>query len=454
MVKSVIPGMEAAFVDLGTDKDGFLYVSDYTETPFDFEFGEDEETKKTQDFNKKVKIEDLLKVGQEVIVQVVKEGIRSKGPRLTTKYSLPGRYLVLMPGDTRVGISRRIVDTDERRRLKTILKKIHKKDDGGVIVRTVGEGKDFKEFQRDLKYLKKIWKKIQHKIRTKKAPCLVHEEMGLIERIVRDFFTEETEKIIVDNKQVLKNVKRFMRYYLPKHRVKIELFRDKGALFEKFNIENDIEKAFQKRVRLKSGGHIVIEQTEGLVAIDVNTGKFVGKKRLEETVFKTNCEASKEIARQLRLRDLGGIIIIDFIDMSEKENRKKVYRIFEDAVSRDRAKTNILRISELGLVEMTRQRVRPSLESAVFDTCPYCSGKGIVKSVTTMSIQSIKKIKKMLTGTAKRVLNVSVHPDVADHLLNQNKKALRKLEKQFKSEIIVISDPSSHIEDINMTFQE
>ena len=453
-VKSIVPGIGAAFIDLGTKKDGFLYVADAIESPFGLESAFEEvefEGKKTR--GNTPHIEDVLKIGQEVFVQVVKEPIRDKGPRLTTHVAIPARYLVLIPGEGKVGVSRRIDDPKEREKIREIFSQIDLPKDSGFIVRTAGEGKSKREFVRDVKYLTKTWSRIKSEIHKKKAPSLIHKELDLVERIIRDYFTEDMDRIVVDHEALYHQVHRFLRLYLPGCRVHLEWYKNASVpLFEKYNIEKEIEKTFHKKVYLRSGGHIVIEQTEGLVAIDVNTGKFTGHRDLEETVYRTNLEAAQEVARQVRLRDMGGIVIIDFIDMVKADHRRHLYRLFKDVVKKDRAKTNILQMSELGLVEMTRQRIRPSLESAVYDSCPYCEGKGIIKSVITMAIQTIKEVKKALNHSKDKVLNVYAHAQVAERLLHEEQRSIRELEQASKSRIIVLTDPSLHREDVNITF--
>lgn len=458
-VRTIVPGIEAAFINIGAEKDGFLYVTDAVRNPLDaeeepgaVEDEDEEESRKPRrrPHHARVKINELLKEGQEVIVQVVKEPIRTKGPRLTTFFSFPARYLVMMPGERRLGISRRIDNPKERERIRAIFARMDIPDDVGFIVRTAAEGKADKEFERDIRYLIGIWAQLKKDINTKPSPSLIHDELDLIERTVRDFYTEETESVVVDDRNIFSRIQNFTKVYMPDEQVNLQFHHDRVPLFEKFNIEKEIEKTFQKTVYLKSGGHIVIEQTESLVAIDVNTGKFTGRHNLEETVYRTNCEAAREIARQLRLRDVGGLIIVDFIDMEEEEHRRSVLRIFKEAVRRDRAKTNILKISELGLVEMTRQRVRPSHESALYQFCPYCSGKGVVKSVTTMLIQAVKQIRKSLSDSKRKTLEVSLHPDVAERLLVQEKRLIRTFEHQYKSRIVIMANPSLHVEDIRI----
>lgn len=454
-VKTLIPGMGAAFVDLGTKKDGFLYVTDALKSPLDLDAEFDEATEQNERKRERIKrIDEVLKVGQELIVQVVKEPIRTKGPRLTTYFSIPARYLVMMPGEEKVGVSRRIENRQERERIRSIFKEIEIPKGVGFIVRTAGEGKSAKEFSRDIRYLIKLWKRVSAAINAtnKKAPCLIHEELDLVERIIRDHLVVETDRLVTDDKETYRRIQRFLSLYLPGQNVEALLHQKTTTLYDEFNIEKEIERTFQKNVYLKSGGYIVIEQTEGLVAIDVNTGKFTGSRNLEETVYKTNMEAALEIARQLRLRDVGGIIIIDFIDMEHGEHRRNLFRTFKDAVRRDRAKTNILQISELGLVEMTRQRIRPSLESAVYDTCPYCEGKGMVKSPTTMAIQTIKELRKALGNSHGRIVNAYVHPSVSERLLNKEKKNIQQVENMTRSRIYVYPDTALHVEDVNITF--
>ena len=452
-VKSVIPGMGAAFVDLGTKKDGFLYVTDALKSPLDLdaEFGEGPPAHRGSDFRSQ-RIQDVLKTGQEVIVQVVKEPIRNKGPRLTTHFSIPARYLVMMPGAEKVGVSRKIEDRLERERIRKILSGIDRPKGAGFIVRTAGEAKGEKEFQRDIRYLATAWERVQKEIQKRKAPSLIHHEAGLVERVIRDYLVDENTSLIVDHPELFHRAKRFCQAYLPGVRVDLTQYREKVPLFAKCNIEKEVERTFQKTVMLKSGSHIVIEQTEGLVAIDVNTGKFTGRKNLEDTVYQTNLEAAWEISRQLRLRDIGGIIIIDFIDMERAEHRRELFRTLKEAVRKDRAKTNLVQMSELGLVEMTRQRVRPSLESAVYDACPYCEGKGIVKSATTMAIQSVKEVRKAVGEGGSKVLNVYVHPRVAERLLHQEKRAVHEIERSTRSRIHIFPEPSNHLEDVNITF--
>ena len=449
-VKSLVPGIGASFIDLGTRRDGFLYVADALKSPLDEDTISSEEADDKHVRDTDVKIQDILKIGQEIVVQVVKEPIRTKGPRLTTKFTIPARYLVLMPGDNKIGISRRIDDRKERDRLRQMFSEIELPQDAGFIVRTAAEGKSKKEFVRDIRYLVNQWNTVKGSIHKKRAPNMIHRELDLVERTIRDFLTEDTGRIVVDHPDLFHKVRRFLHIYLSDVHFNLDFYRGKTPLFEKYNIEKEIEKAYQKNVYLKCGGYIVIEQTEGLVSIDVNTGKYAGRNNLEETAFRTNCEAAQEISRQMRLRDMGGIIIVDFIDMEKEDHRRNVIRTFRDSVRRDRARTNILSLSELGLVEMTRQRVRPSLESAYYDSCPYCEGKGVIKSANTVSIGVIKQIRKTLMNVTDKTLQVTAHPSVADRLLHHDARAIREVEKRTRNKIVITADGSLHIEDSNL----
>lgn len=477
-VISVVPGIRAAFVNIGLDKNGFLYLRDMVRPLADYEDEEvliyhDIETPVPEYKNTKlnpvrnvtkaardskisngVNIKEFVKKGQDVLVQVVRESLGRKGARLTTHIALPGRYLVLVPEDKNLGISRRIEDIQERRRLRSIFGEINLPKDVGIIVRTAGSGKQKKEFARESKYLLNLWQRVKRSAVNRPTPSLVYEEQDLVLRIVRDSFTEEVSKLIVDSKEEYKKIVYFLRLFSPNLRNKIELYRGEQSLFEIRDVESQVEKIYNRKVNLKCGGYIVIEPTEALVAIDVNSGKFTGlveskKKVLEETAFLVNREAADEIARQIRLRDLGGIIVIDFIDMESMRHRREVLSVLERALKRDRAKINILPVSTLGLVEMTRQKMRKGIESVLYQTCFYCGGRGQVKSSLTMSIFALRKIKKLLKETKQRQINLIVHPNVANHILG-DKKLLNDLENKFRVRIAITVNPDFHIEDIKI----
>jgi ribonuclease G len=456
-VVSVVPGIRAAFVDIGLDKNGFLYLQDLVKPLYSYE---DEEDLICQDIetpeykNTKLNIKEFIKKEQDVLVQVVREALGKKGARLTTHIALPGRYLVLVPEDKNLGISRKIEDIQERKRLRSIFAEINLPKDVGVVVRTAGSGKQKKEFARESKYLLSLWQRIKRNAVKRPAPSLIYEEQDLVLRIVRDSFTEGVNKLIVDSKEEYGKIMHFLRLFSPNLRNKVKLYRGEQPLFEIRDIENQIEKIYNRKVHLKCGGYIVIEPTEALVVVDVNSGRFTGsvesnKKVLGETAFLVNREAAEEIARQIRLRDLGGIIVIDFIDMESIRQRKEVLSVLERALKRDRAKINILPVSTLGLVEMTRQKMRRGIESVSYETCFYCGGRGQVKSATTMSIFAFRKIKKFLKRTKQRQINLIVHPNVANHILG-DKKLLNDLENKFRVKVTITANPDFHIEDIKI----
>ena len=448
-VQSIAGGIGASFVDIGMPKSGFLYISDVVGISSELEKGVELVARRTSlKKPQPKKIEDVVKPHQEIMAQVIKEAFGTKGARLTTKISLPGRYLVLMPNNANIGISKRIEGQKERERLKQILNSLRLPGDMGLIVRTAGQNRSKKDFVRDLNFLLKIWKRINGNFARSHAPALLHKEHGLVFRVLRDLFLEHIDKLIVDSKTEYKEILRYLTQLMPYTRQRIQFYSDSEPLFEKKRIERQIEKIYERKVGLKSGGYLVIEPTESLVAIDVNSGRYIGKKDVEDTVFAVNMEAAKEVARQVKLRDLGGIIIIDFIDMKLMEHRKKVFRALEQELKKDKAKTNILRISELGLVQMTRQRSRKTLESVVCQECPYCKGKGVVKSVQTMAIAAIRKIKGFfhLNRSVKKI-EVIVHPDVASRLFNEDRDSIVYLERRYGVRINIKPDPLFHVEE-------
>ncbi|MFA5164737.1 MAG: Rne/Rng family ribonuclease [Candidatus Omnitrophota bacterium] len=452
-VSSVVPAVKAAFVSLGLEKNGYLYLADVVGLGMDFEaLDKEEEEKKQQQRGRQnhQSIDQLLKKGQEVLIQVTKEPFGTKGARLTTHISLPGRYIVLLPFDRHLGISRRISDDKERVRLKEILRGLEVPAEMGVIIRTAGIGQTKRELSRDLKYLLGLWRKIKIGAARKSSPALLHEEYDLTLRVARDYLTEDVEKLVIDNRDEYRKVQHFLSAVAPHLRQKVELYEGDIPLFDRKMIEKDVEKLFERKVPLKCGGYIVIEPTEGLVAIDVNSGKFTAKKSLEETAFAVNTEAAIEVARQIRLRDLGGIIVIDFIDMMQASRRRKVFETMVEALKRDKAKTDVSPLSELCLVEMTRQRMRRSVESMSFRECPYCQGRGLIKSVSTVSIQALRKVKKYLKETKKKQVELHAHPEVASRLFNEDRPAIETIERIFRAKIIVKADPLLHVEDIKL----
>lgn len=458
-VEAILPGMEAAFVDVGLDKSGFLYVSDVAKEVDIFEemvatYGEEEahRLKREGKSYPSVSIEDVLKKGQEILVQVIKEPMGTKGARVSSHISLPGRFLVLMPTVEHIGVSRRIIDRREREGLKRILQKI-RPPDVGFIVRTAGEGKGRKELLPDIKYLMNLWRRIEKTARKRSAPQLIHKELGLICRAARDFFSEDINRVIIDSREEGGNLRKFLRNFLPALRPRVEIYRGDEPLFSAYNLEKEIENALKGKVWLKSGGNLVIEETTALVTIDVNTGRYVGRDNLEETALRINLEAAQEIARQLRLRDLGGIIIIDFIDMESERKRKRVLRKLEESLKRDRSKTNIIQYSSLGLVEMTRQRIRENLSRILCQPCPYCQGRGIVKSIVTISIGIQRRLKVICSRSGEKEIIVRVHPQVVSRLLEEDKDKITKLEKQFRRKIFIKEDKDLQLREVKFLSQ-
>ena len=448
-VASVVPGIGAAFVDIGLGKNGFLYVSDIVEGPSDDD-AELEEGQSRPEPRRRARIEDLVKIGQEILVQVIKEPFGTKGARLTSHISLPGRYLVLMCNDSRLGISKRIEDPKERHRLRELLNKLRVSPEMGLIIRTAGIGKGDKEFTRDARYLSAMSQQIKRMERKAKEPACIYQEYDLAQRVIRDSFTEDVHRIVVDSKAEMKHLTRFLRQLMPGGRARLDQYQGDEPLFEKEGLQEQIESLFDKRVNLPSGGSIVIEPTEGMVAIDVNSAKFTGRRDLEDTAYQVDKEAAVEICRQLRLRDIGGIVIIDFIDLESAEHRRELIRTLEDALSRDRAKTNFVSFSEIYVAEITRQRMRRSVETVSYQSCPYCSGRGSVKSVVTMAIQAIRQAKRGLKNTKGKTLELFVHPQVAMRLLQEDRPSLSQLETQSQARILVMSDPSLHLEQVKV----
>ncbi|MDD5568400.1 MAG: Rne/Rng family ribonuclease [Candidatus Omnitrophica bacterium] len=434
-IEAVLPSLGAAFVDIGLPKKGFLYLS---EIEFAFESVDEPKAQKDKE----------IKKGQEVLVQVVKESFGTKGPRLSTHIGLAGRYLVIMPQDKQVGISRRIEDDIERRRLRQIFNELKLPKDVGFIVRTAACGKSKQELGRDAQFLYKLWKRLEKIVEQKKAPSLIYEEYDLTLRAIRDSFTEDVTKLIVDSKPEYYRIQNFMRTFLSYLAKKVEFYRGDDLFAEK-DIERQIARINESKVYLKSKAYLVIEPTEGLVVIDVNSGGFKKKFNQEETAFKVNTEAAIEAARQLVLRDLGGIIVIDFIDMEKEGHRREIFNILKKALSNDRAKYDILGISKFGVVEMTRERIHKTVQMLSFQTCPYCQGRGRVKSATTIAIYALKELKRFLKDKTLKEVNVTLFPSVIAEIL-KNKEDLRSIEHRFKTKVNFISNPTLHIEDVHI----
>ena len=434
-IDAVLPSLGAAFVDIGLVKKGFLYLS---EIEFAFESVDAPKTQAPKE----------IKKGQEVLVQVVKESFGTKGPRLSTHIGLAGRYLVIMPQDKQVGISRRIEDEVERRRLRQIFNDLKLPKDVGFIVRTAACDKSKQELMRDSQFLYKLWKRLEKTVEQKKAPSLIYEEYDLTLRAIRDSFTEDVSKLLVDSKPEFYRIQHFMRTFLSYLAKKVEFYRGDDLFAEK-DIEKQIGRIYESRVYLKSKAYLVIEPTEGLVVIDVNSGGFKKKFGQEETAFKVNCEAAQEAARQLILRDLGGIIVIDFIDMEKENHRREVLSTLKKALSNDRAKYDILGISKFGVVEMTRERIHKTVQMLSYQLCPYCGGRGKVKSPMTIAIYALKELKRFLKGKTLREVSLTVSPAIIDEIL-KNKEDLKTIENKFKVKINLVSNPTLHIEEVKI----
>ena len=460
-IKNLEPGLKAAFVDIGFEKNAFLHYWDIIPEQLDqridlLETPEGERAKQKPKISQK-DIPQLYPPGTEVIVQVVKGPIGTKGPRITTNISIPGRYLVLMPFNWQRGISRKIENDKERQRLKTILQRLRIPEGMGVIIRTVGENQKKRYFIRDLELLLQTWKQVEEKIKTQPAPCCVFQEPDLVERTVRDFLTEEIDRIVVDHEQAYERIRTMIGQISRRSRGKARLYNEPAPIFSRFNVEKQIDSAFRRQVWLKSGGYICIDETEALVAVDVNTGRHKSQKDLDTTILQTNLEAAEEICRQLRLRNIGGLIVIDFIDMRHRNDQHKVAQRVRDGVKRDKAKTRILNISQLGLMEMTRQRHSESMASAVYEDCPYCKGKGMVKSALSMSVEVQRKISEVLRKLREQgkhetpQLRIYVHPEVLSRLRMEDEALLVELEKKLSGKLSFRAEPTSHFEEFKIT---
>jgi len=435
IIEAVLPSIGAAFVDIGLPKKGFLYLSEVESAYEALEKPKNDKPKE-------------IKKGEEVLVQVVKESFGTKGPRLSADIGIAGRYLVLMPLDNQIGVSRRIEDETERKRLRTVLSEL-KITDAGFIVRTAASGRTKQELSRDAQFLYKLWKRLQKSIGQKKAPALIYEEYDLVLRAIRDSFTDDVSKLIIDSKAEFYRIQHFMKTFLSYLKDKVELYKGDN-LFEAKDIEKQIHKIFESKVYLKSKAYLVIEPTEGLVVIDVNSGGFRKKFSQEETAFKVNCEAAIEIARQLVLRDLGGIIVIDFIDMEKDSHRREVLNILKKELSKDKAKYDILGISKFGVVEMTRERIHKTVHMLSYQPCPYCQGRGKVRSPATIAIYALKELKRFLKGKSLKQVNLTLAPEVIEELF-KDKENLKFIEHRFRTRINLISSPALHIEDIKIS---
>jgi len=457
-VRNLEDGLKAAFVDIGFEKNAFLHYWDIVPNQFDsgVEIVERED-RRARPERPKITQRDIPRVyppGSDIIVQVTKGPIGTKGPRVTTNLVLPGRYLVLLPNSDKSGISRKIEHPEERQRLKRILRELSIPEGMGVIMRTVGEGQQKRYFVRDLALLLEEWRFVQEKIKNQPSPSCVFQEPDLIERTVRDFLTEEVERIVVDSHPAHERIRDIIGRISKRSLSKIKHYAEHQPIFDRFNITKQLETTFSRQVHLKSGGYIVIDETEALVAIDVNTGRHKGGKDQESTILKVNLEAAEEIARQLRLRNMGGLIVLDFIDMKSRRDQQNVYQRVKEGLRRDKAKTHILPISQLGLMEMTRQRHSESVRSAVYDDCPYCKGRGKVKSAITMSVEIQRKLaeimKKRTRDESDFQLKIVVHPSVLSRFSNEDKQLINEMEKRYYGKLSFRSDTALHAEEFRI----
>ena len=465
-VSKVLPGMQSSFIDVGLERDGFLYVAEVLDTLLEFEkleSGDDEGGEKSGEKRDReaererhqAKIEDLLKEGQEVLVQVIKEPLGTKGARLTSHVTMPGRFLVFMPTVDHVGVSRKIESREERARLRGIVREFRDTHGftGGVIIRTAAASRPKEDILSDLEAFHAIWTDIRRKMESSRAPAVVYREQSVVGKLLRDLLTEDFQAIRIDNPQEHQRVIETVERILPGLSSKVTLYNNPFPIFDEYGVQAEIDKALKSKVWLKSGGSIVINQTEALVAIDVNTGRYVGKKssgRLEDTIVKTNLEAVKEIVRQVRLRDLGGIIVLDFIDMEEKKNRQKVLQAVELELKKDRSPSKALQVADFGLVIITRKRVKQSLERAMTEPCPYCAGTGTIKSTSTICYEILNEVKKVSPDLNGYRLMLRVNPEIARAFKEEESAVLVDLKTSIGKEVTIKSDFQLHHEQFDV----
>ena len=442
-VVNIESGIQAAFVDCGTGRNGFLHISDLHPRYFSPSGSSYAETVgRRKSLKERQPIQNCLHKGDELIVQVTKEGINTKGPTLSTYLALPGKYLVMMPWMQKHGVSHKIEDENERKRLRKILQESKPPKGAGFILRTAGQGCSKRDIQNDLKYLNRLWKAIEKRIETEKSPGEIYQESDLVIRTLRDVFNSKISKITCDSKSIVRKIGDFLSQAYPRLQRKVVYYDGKVPLFHKYRIEDEIAKVQSRTVQLKGGGSIIIEQTEALVSIDVNSGRYRQQQTAEQTAYNTNMEAAIEIARQLRLRDLGGLIICDFIDMRDQKSRRDVEKAFRNAVKTDRARSKILRISRFGVVEMTRQRMRPSLQSTTYLACPHCGGTGFIKSHESLAIEIIRLLNLSAAKEQIKRIELFASPEVAGYLQNEKRDAITQIEQLNNKRVIIQSTPN------------
>jgi len=481
-VSKVLPGMQSAFVDLGLERDGFLYVSDVIAPTEEFDRLETEEEppppgengpqasagqgrrggpsgpsdrRRDREKGPEPKIEELLKEGQEIIVQVAKEPLGTKGARLTCHATMPGRFLVFMPTVDHIGVSRKIDSREERGRLRGIVREFRQQHGftGGVIIRTAAAGRSKEDIVADLSYFHRVWTEIRQKAESSRAPAVVYQEQSLVAKLLRDLLTEDYSAIRIDSELEYRRVLELVERMMPPLASRVKLYEKEYPIFEEYGVQAEIDRALRSKVWLKSGGSIVINQTEALVAIDVNTGRYVGKKtagRLEDTILKTNLEAVREIIRQIRLRDLGGIIVLDFIDMEEKKNRQRVFQAVEQELRKDRAPSKVLQVADFGLVIITRKRVKQSLERVLTEPCPYCAGSAVIKSSATICYEILAEVKKISADLDGQSLVLRVNPDIARALRDEERAVFKDLKQSLGRDIAIRPDAQLHHEQFDL----
>ncbi|HWM26660.1 MAG TPA: Rne/Rng family ribonuclease [Chthoniobacterales bacterium] len=454
-VKNIEMGLKAMFVDIGFEKNAFLHFWDAIPAALDSGIEEIDRPKDRRP-KKRITAKDIptiYPVGSEVIVQVTKGPIGTKGPRVTTNLSFAGRYLVFMPYSDRSGISRKIEDPKERERLRKILRELEIPEGVGVIIRTVGEGQRARYFVRDMSFLVEQWAKVEQLIQTEPAPCRVFEEPDLVDRTVRDFLTDEIDEVVCDDQAAIDRMNEMVGQISRRARSRIRFYDGGAPIFETFGVQKQIDDAFHRQVWLKCGGYIVIDETEALVAVDVNTGRNKGGRDVEKTILQTNLEAADEIARQLRLRNIGGLIIGDFIDMKNRKDQQAVYALMRERLKRDKAKTHVLPLSALGLMEMTRQRAQESLSDSIYENCPYCQGRGVVKTSMTTSVELHRTLNTVMRKYQENVhdFRVILNPDVLKRLKEEDEEFLVELERRYAGRLMFRGDPAYHHEKFTIT---
>jgi ribonuclease G len=461
-VSKILPGMQSSFIDTGLERDGFLYVADVVDTldEFDKLAGDDEDEGggnkgRGERDRPQPKIEELLKEGQEIIVQVVKEPLGTKGARLTSHVTMPGRFLVFMPTVDHIGVSRKIESREERSRLRGIVREFREAHGftGGVIIRTAAGSRPKEDILGDLHAFHRIWTEMRQRNESSRAPAVLYQEQSIVSRLLRDLLTEDFQAIRIDNATEHQRVLELIERIMPSLAPKVKLYSKPYPIFDEYGVQGEIDKALKSKVWLKSGGSIVINQTEALVAIDVNTGRFVGKKtsgRLEDTIVKTNLEAVKEIVRQIRLRDLGGIIVLDLIDMEDKKNRQKVYQAVETELKKDRSPSKALQVSDFGLVIVTRKRVKQSLERVLTEPCPYCTGTGVIKSSSTICYEILSEVKKAGPELNGHRLLLRVNPDIARALKEEEHAVMTDLRQSIGKDVTIKADVHLHHEQFDV----